>query len=555
MKKSILLSTLSASLLVSASANAACVSADLLLVNGHIYTGLATTATASRLAVKEGKILSLDDKTAYCPDTKQIDLQGAYVYPGFTDAHAHLKGVGYRELTLNLQEINSLKEVMDKVRAYAETTKPGDWIVGRGWIEKVWPEGRFPTRHDLDQIAKDRPIVLTRADGHALIANSYALTLAGITENTPAPDGGAISKDDTGALTGMLVDHAMELIYKHVPSPSRADDKKALATALARNVSVGWTQTQNAGGSFSDIALLKELRAEGRLKHRLYYAMDSGPEAAKLLEQGVEVDPDNWLDVRGIKLYADGALGSRGAALIDKYHDANSRGLLLTTREAALPVMIRALRKGVQIETHAIGDRANRLVLDWYQEALTAVPETERAIKDPRWRIEHAQNIQPDDQIRFKELGIIPSMQPSHAIGDLHFAPDRLGPARLANAYPWANMIRLGLKVPAGSDAPVEIGDPRIEFYAAVARKDLSGYSAKGWHPEQRVSRLDALKMLTLWPAYAAFQEEVRGTIEVGKLADVTILSKDIMTIPETEIMSADVVLTIVGGEVVYRKE
>ncbi|MCK5425660.1 MAG: amidohydrolase, partial [Emcibacter sp.] len=540
MKKSILLLLTSGIFFASATAKA-CDEADLLLMNGNVYTGLDDKALSTTIAVKGGKIIYIGSAKGYeCGSHKQIDLKGAFVYPGFTDAHAHLKGVGYREKVLNLQGINSLSDTMKKVREYVTHTKAGEWVVGRGWIEKVWPEKRFPTRHDLDTFVNDRPVVLSRADGHALLMNTYAMKLAGIDRDTPDPDGGAIRKDENGEPTGILVDNAMDLVRKMIPAHSAKDDKHALELALKRNVSVGWTQTQNAGGTYNDIGLLKELKAEGKLLHRLYYAMDSGAEAEKILTQGIETDP--MLTLRAIKLYSDGALGSRGAALIDKYSDYDTKGLMLTSKEKALPVMIRALMQGVQIETHAIGDKANKLVLDWYEMAFKVVPEQDRKVKNPRWRIEHAQNIQPEDQIRFKELDIIPSMQPSHAIGDLHFAGDRLGKKRLGNAYVWANMIKLGLMVPAGSDAPVETGDPRIEFYAAIARKDLDGYSAEGWHLEQTVSRIQALKMLTIWPAYAAFQENERGTIEVGKYADFTILSKDIMVIPVDKIMSSKVV-------------
>lgn len=558
MKKTILPFLITAGVFMTPNASAKpCDGADLLLLNGQVYTGLDEKAMTATIFIGDGKIIHVGPAKEYkCTGDKElklVDLEGAFVYPGFTDAHAHLKGVGYREKTLNLQGINSLKETMDKVRTFVATTKPEQWVVGRGWIEKVWPEKRFPTRQDLDAFVSDRPVALSRADGHAMLINTFAMKLAGIDRNTPDPDGGAIRKDDMGEPTGILVDRAMGLVRTLIPARSRQDDKDALATALQRNVRVGWTMTHNAGGTYSDITLLKELKAEGKLLHRLYYAMGDGAPAEQILNRGIEIDP--MLTLRGIKLYSDGALGSRGAALITKYSDYDTTGLMMTDREKIMPTLINALKQGVQIQTHAIGDRANRMVLDWYAEAFEAVPEKDRKVKDPRWRIEHAQNIQPEDQIRFKELDIIPSMQPSHAIGDLHFAGDRLGDKRLGNAYVWTNMIKLGLKVPAGSDAPVEIGDPRIEFYAAVARKDLSGFSAEGWHPEQAVSRLDALKMLTIWPAYAAFQEQDRGTIEAGKQADFTILSKDIMTIPENEIMSAEVVMTIVGGIVVHEKK
>lgn len=552
MKKTLFL-ILTASLMSLAAEARECKDADLLLTGGKIYTGVDDKPLAVPLGIRDGKIISIGTSPgSICPGVRRIDLKGAFVYPGFTDSHVHLKGVGYREKTLNLQGINSLAETMEKVRAYIPRTRPGEWVIGRGWIEKLWPEKRFPTARDLDAFVRDRPVVLRRADGHAILINSYAMKLAGIDRNSPDPDGGAIRKDSAGEPNGILVDNAMNLIGKLMPVPSAKDDRDAFGLALKREVRLGWTQVQNAGGSISDIRLLKELEAGGKLLHRLYYAVSDEAAIEKILAKGMELDP--MLTVRAIKLFADGAIGSRGAALLEKYNDYDTMGLMLTNREKIMPTLILALKEGIQVETHAIGDRANRLVLDWYEEAFKAVPLKDRRVKQPRWRIEHAQNIQPIDQVRFKTLDVIPSMQASHAIGDLHFAGNRLGLKRLANAYPWANMIKLGLIIPGGSDAPVEIGDPRIEFYAAVARKDLDGYSAGGWHPEQAVSRRDALKMLTLWPAYAAFQEGERGTIEIGKYADFTILSKDIMTIPEDKIMSSEVVLTVVNGRVVYEK-
>ena len=287
---------------------------------------------------------------------------------------------------------------------------------------------------------------------------------------------------------------------------------------------------------------------------RIYFAVSEGDPAKELLERGSILDPEHMLTVRGIKHYADGALGSRGAALIEKYHDYDTEGLLIFKKEEIMPVLKEALQKGIQVQTHAIGDKGNKVTLDWYQEAFNSVSNEERQIIDPRWRIEHSQIITKEDQIRFKNMKIIASMQPSHAIGDLHFAPDRLGMERVGDGYVWRNLIDLGVVIAGGSDAPVEIGDPRIEFYAAVARKDLDGFYDKGWHLEQAVSRSEALKMFTIWPAFAAFQEDIKGTIEVGKLADLTVFSKDIMKVTPEEILQAEVVLTIVNGKIVYKR-
>jgi hypothetical protein len=316
---------------------------------------------------------------------------------------------------------------------------------------------------------------------------------------------------------------------------------------------MGWTQTQDAGMFYREVDLMKEIRKEGQMAHRVYAAVPV-KEAATMLQRGREKTDDDLFDVRGIKVFIDGTLGSRGAALIDNYSDATHNGFMnRTTKEELMPILYASLRQGIQVETHVIGDRAVRTLLDWYEEAYSRVPRQEWASEDLRWRMEHAQIIPPLDQQRFVDLKVIPSMQPSHAIGDLNFAPDRLGYDRLAYAYPWQQLIDRGLIILAGSDAPVEAGDPRIEFYAAVARKRLDGSSGEGWHPEQAVSRKVALKMFTIWPAYGAFQENLRGSIELGKYADFSVFNKDLMTVPAPEILSAENVMTIVGGKITYQ--
>jgi predicted amidohydrolase YtcJ len=282
--------------------------------------------------------------------------------------------------------------------------------------------------------------------------------------------------------------------------------------------------------------------------------VSDGQPADRLLNEGPIIDPDNFLTVRSIKMYADGALGSRGAALLDTYSDYDGKGVFIFLEEETKPRLDKALKQGIQIGTHAIGDHGNRVVLDWYEEAFNKAKEINNSFKPPRWRIEHSQNITPQDQKRFKDLGVIPSMQPSHAIGDLHFAIDRLGLERINNAYVWRDLINQGLIIAGGTDAPVEIGDPRIEFYAAVARKDTNGFYAEGWNLDQRLTRFEALKMFTIWPAIASFQENVKGTIEVGKLADFSIFNMDLMTIPVDQILVANNILTVVDGQIVYRQ-
>ena len=489
-------------------------------------------------------------------NTRVIDLGGKTMVPGMTDAHHHLSGVGFREMTLNLEGITSLEAFLAKVKARVDEKQPGEWVTGRGWIETFWTPPVFPTRWDLDKIAPKNPVFLDRADGHGAVANSEALRIAGVDRNTPSPFGGEISQDkQSGEPNGMLLDAAQHLVQKHIPGTTAAEAERAIILGVNRDISLGWTQVQDPGGSYADVALDEKLYSEGKIKLRIYKALSApGAQAQRLFHDGPIVGAyDNRFTVRSLKLYADGSLGSRSAALLQPYSDAPDTSGFLTVKEEELqPVLQAALRKGIQIETHAIGDRGNRFILDQYEQAMNAVPKAEWKIKQPRWRIEHSQIVNPADIPRFKRLGIIPSMQPSHAIGDLHFAPSRLGIARLAGAYAWQSFIKSGSIIPGGSDAPVERGEPMIEFYAAVARRDMKGFSGEGWHPEEAATREQALKMFTIWPAYAAFEETLRGSIEVGKLADFTILSADIMKIPEMEILKTHCLMTVIGGEIVY---
>ena len=442
-----------------------------------------------------------------------------------------------------------------KVKQQREGTSPGRWITGRGWIETFWKPPVFPTREELDKVAPDNPLFLVRADGHAAVANSKALQVAGIDAKTPDPFGGQILRDKkTGEPTGMLLDNAMDLVEKKIPPPTPEENERALLLGVQRTINLGWCEIQNAGSYLPELELMQKLYGEGKIKLRIYNAVyGPGEAAAKLLKDGPILDAyDHHFTTRTIKVVFDGSLGSRSAALLEPYADADTSGFL-TQKEADLRPMFRAaLRRGIQVETHAIGDRANRTILDLYEEAFKAVPPNERKVKEPRWRVEHAQILTASDIPRFAKLGVIASMQPSHAISDLFFAPSRLGEKRLAGAYAWQSLLKSGAIIAAGSDAPVERGEPMIEFYAAVARKSKDGFSGPGWHPEQAVTREQALQMLTRWPAYAAFQENEKGSIEAGKLADLTILSDDIMKIPEPDILRTRCLMTVIGGEIVF---
>lgn len=528
--------------------------AEVVFVGGNIYTGNEQQPKAEAIAVKGDRVVfvgTTDKAQAYQGEkTRTVDLKGATVVPGLTDAHCHIFGIGEREITLNLEGTRTLEDFVAKVKERVAKTEAGKWVTGRGWIETFWQPPRFPTAADLDKIAPDNPVFLTRADGHAAIANSTALRVAGITSETTAPFGGEIIKTG-GAPSGMLIDNAMELVQQHIPAVTSAETEAAFLRGVKRSVELGWCGIQNAGSSIEESALMRKLTADGKVKLRIYNAVSGpGEPAERLLKDGAVIG-DRFTQ-RTIKCYADGALGSRGAALLEKYADADTSGFMKNKESDLQPLFERALRAGIQIETHAIGDRANRIVLNLYEAAMKAVPANERKVKEPRWRIEHAQIISPPDIPRFAKLGVIPSMQPSHAISDLFFAPSRLGEQRLGGAYAWQSLLKSGAIIPGGSDAPVERGEPMIEFYAAVARKSLDGVSKDGWHPEQAVSREQALKMFTIWPAFAAFEEKDKGSLEVGKLADLTVLSADIMKIPEPEILQTRCVMTVIGGEVVY---
>ena len=529
---------------------------DLVLANGNIYTEHDKQPKAEAIAVKGDRIVfvgSNEDAKKFHA-AKVIDLRRHTLVPGLTDSHCHIFGIGEREMRLNLEGTNTLGDFLNKVKARVAQTSIGKWITGRGWIETFWKPSKFPTRQDLDKIAPDNPVFFTRADGHASVANSAALRIAKIDRNTPDPFGGQILKS-SGEPNGMLLDNAQELVSRNIPKPTEAEREEALLRGINREIGLGWCEIQNAGSDSEDIDLLRKDFEAGKIKIRFINAVyGPGKDAQNFLREGATINAfDHHFTQRTIKVIFDGALGSRGAALLKPYADApDTSGYLTEKPEELKPMFEEALRSGIQVETHAIGDRANRLILNLYEQAFKAVPPNARKIREPRWRVEHAQIVDPVDIPRFAKLGVIPSMQPSHAISDLFFALSRLGIDRLAAAYAWQSFLKSGSIICGGSDAPVERGEPMIEFYAAVARKSIRGESAEGWHPEQAVSRKQALKMFTIWPAYGVFEENDKGSIEVGKLADFTVLSQDILKIPEPEILKSRCVMTMIGGEVVF---
>ena len=523
--------------------------ADILIHGGPIHTGVDAKPTAQAVLVRDDKILFVGDlataKSKAAKDVRDIDLKGATAYPGFVDAHAHLTGIGLRELTLNLDQTKSLADLVATVKAHA-AAHPEGAIYGRGWIETHWPEKRFPTKADLDAAAPGRIIVLGRSDGHASVASSAALANAGVTATTTAPAGGKILMGADGQPDGMLIDHAQALVADVIPPPSEALKREALRKAGELYASRGWTGLDNMSVMADDLALLRDEAAKGAFHIRVDNYMDPSG-AAEVLSKGPQTDATGLIRTRGIKLYMDGALGSRGAALLEPYSDAEGLGLQLTPQDKGLALMKQAKAAGAQVAMHAIGDRGNRMTLDWFEQSLGGDTKA-------RWRIEHSQIVADTDVPRFAKLGVIASMQPSHAIGDLYFAPARLGQARLHEGYRWKDFLKAGVVVAAGSDAPVEVGDPRIEFYAAVYRHSLDGFANADWHLEEAVTRAEALKMLTLAPAYAVFRDKELGTLEAGKKADLTAFDKDFMTVEPKEILTAQPVLTVVDGKVVFSR-
>jgi hypothetical protein len=547
MRRAILLST---SLVLLAACNREVpIRADVIYTGGTIYTGVEAGETVEAVAVGDGLIVytgPMDGAiTSASSGANIVRLpDDAVMFPGFTDSHVHLSGVGERELTLNLDQVRSVSELQAALTAYREANPGVDRIYGRGWIETHWPEGRFPMASDIDEVIADIPVVLTRADGHAAVANTAALNAADITPATEAPAGGEILYTDAGEPSGMLIDNAMDLVWGLFAAPTIEDMSRFVSTGYDVYASRGWTGLHNMSVGGLELEALTELAIEGTVPLRTYNAV-----VPEQFEAAANRSPTgDRMTTRAVKIYMDGALGSRGALLFQPYSDApDTVGLALREEEETVEFFQRAVDSDVQLAIHAIGDLANHRALIWMEDVFgEEVPEH-------RWRVEHAQIVQDEDQLRFAELGTVASMQPSHAIGDLHFAPSRLGMARLGDAYAWQDLMDKGVVIAGGSDAPVEVGDPIIEFYAATVRRDLEGFATDGWHREQALSRFDALRIFTQNAAYAAFQEDELGTIEIGNLADFSVFNQDLMTIEDEEILATEPVMTIVGGEIVWQ--
>ncbi len=529
--------------------------ATLILLNGVIYTVDSRKPVAEAIALSDGRITGIGSNEEIRRDFRSaniIDLRGKPVYPGLIDAHAHLEGLGAALMNLDLVGTTSPAEVQRMVRERASTTPPGVWIRGRGWDQNDWEEKIFPDHSSLDEAAGEIPVYLKRVDGHAVWVNRKVLEIAGITRDTPDPEGGRIVRNTAGEPTGIFVDRATEMLSAVLPDPSKEERTESVLRAVQSCLRVGLTGVHDMGVDLEMIGIYKELIPDGRLPLRIYAAIDGGGVAwQEYVQKGPEIGLfDGRLSVRSLKLYQDGALGSYGAALIEPYtDDPSTRGLTLTSADSIGYFADACISKGFQLCIHAIGDRANHGVLNSYEEAFK---RNNVNSADLRFRIEHAQVLDPADIGRFSLMGVLPVMQPTHCTSDMYWVETRLGPERIPGTYAWHSLVQAGSIVPAGSDFPVESNSPLWGFYAAITRQDHGGWPEGGWHPEERLTREEALKAFTIWAATAAFEENVKGSLEPGKYADLIVLSNDIMKIPPSEILSTTVDLTIVGGQVVY---
>jgi predicted amidohydrolase YtcJ len=568
-----LISTLAvaASIAVAAASNqrgggAAPAPADLVLRGGKIVTVDDKVPEAQALAVTGDTIAAVGsdaDIARYIgPSTHVIDLKGALAVPGLIDGHAHFTGVGEAAMNLKLAQAKDWNEIVRMVGDAAKTAKPGEWIVGRGWHQEKWSSrpspnvDGFPVHESLSKASPNNPVLLTHASGHASFANAKAMQIAGVTKTTPDPPGGKILKDPGGNPTGLFNERAQELVSralaadraKRSPAEKEAEARKVIELASREALAKGLTTVNDAGSSPSTIALMEKVVDEGKLPLRVWMMLRETPDrlAVDMPKLRVVNYGDKRFTVRGIKRQIDGALGSRGAWMLQPYADLETVGMNTDTLDDLRASAELAIKYDYQLCVHAIGDRGNREVLNVYEEAFRKHPEK----KDLRWRIEHAQHISAADIPRFGKLGVIASMQSIHATSDAPYVLARLGPKRAAEgAYVWQSLMKTGAVVSNGTDAPVEDIDPIPNLYAAVSRKLKDG---SVFFPEQRMSRLEALRSYTLSAAYAGFEESIKGSLVAGKLGDITVLSKDIMTIPEDDIPSTRVLFTIVGGKIQY---
>jgi len=542
--------------------------ADLIIFGGTIHTMDPANPSVEAVVVRGDSIIMTGSKSeamAYKGQaTTTFDLAGRTMTPGFIEGHGHIMGLGYNELNLDLMGLKNFDEMIEKVRDAAAKAKPGDWILGRGWHQEKWDTlpsrmvRGFPTHDLLSAAAPDNPVALSHASGHAVLVNKKAMQLAGVTgtssERVAVPVGGEIFRDELGNPTGIFNETAEQLIEKIIPANSEESDAKALQLALDACLRNGITSFHSAGESQRTIDLINRFHQEGKLGVRMYLMLN-GADAelvGKYFASGPQVN--DWVTIRSVKLYGDGALGSRGAWLLEDYSDnPGNRGKANMVIDSVYSVSVRALKAGFQVCTHAIGDRANKEVLDQYEKAFTANPDKAQG---SRFRIEHAQHLHPDDIPRFARLGVIPAMQAIHLSSDRPWAIDRLGQKRITEgAYVWQSLLASGAVVVNGSDVPVEPINPIASYFASVSRKTLAGTPDGGYEPKEKMTREQALRSYTLDAAYGAFMEKQIGSIEAGKKADFTVFSSDLLSMEEERLLQTTVEMTIVGGKILFERQ
>ncbi|ACU02704.1 amidohydrolase [Pedobacter heparinus] len=540
------LTVLSAAALLSVSCSKQ--KADLILYNGQVYTVNGAFDTVQAFAVKDGKILATGNteeirKSYTAPE--EIDALGKPVYPGFIDAHAHFFGYGQSLQDADLREAKSWEEVCGRLTEFAKT-HPDGWLTGNGWDQNDWPGKQFPDKTKLDQLFPERPVFLTRIDGHAAIANQKALDAAGLTKSYVLTGGEIVSKN--GKLTGLLIDNATSLVENKIQAPSPQQMEKILMDAQQNCFAAGLTTIDDCGSNYELVNLIEKMQAGHKLKMRMYVMLsDHQPNYDYLFKRGAI--KTERLNVRAFKVMGDGALGSRGACLLHPYHDMPDKsGFLLSNPEHFEAIAKKLAEKNFQMCTHAIGDSANRTILKIYNKVLGGK-------NDKRWRIEHAQVIAPEDFDLFGKANIIPSVQPTHATSDMYWAADRLGPERIKGAYAFKQLLKQNGWIPLGTDFPVEQINPMLTFYAATIRKDASNYPEGGFQKENGLSKEETLRGMTIWAAKANFEEQEKGSIETGKFADFVILDQDLLKASPAQILNTQVLKTYINGEKVYEKK
>lgn len=525
-------------------------------VNGHgQHSDLQSFTT---MVVEDGRIVAVGNQNLegeYSQATR-VNLHGRVVLPGLIDAHGHISGLGENLVEVDLRGINNRTATVAKVTNYADENLELEWILGRGWNQELWPTREFPTRVDLDQVINDRPVFLVRVDAHAAWVNSQALELAEITAETPDPEGGQIIRDENGEPTGILIDTAMDLVRSVIPEPSQEARLQALNLAQEHILKLGMTQVLDAGVSAKGMEDYRALNEENKLKMRVNAMFSaSDPALDSILAQGIEVSENHRLRLSNVKVYGDGALGSRGARLIEPYSDDTENvGLLVTPREQVRELFEKIHNADFQVSYHAIGDYTNKLALDEFERIVENNSELNN-LSANRHRIEHAQIVQLDDIPRFAQLGIIPSMQPTHATSDMNMAEDRIGSERIAGAYAWRRFIDTGSIIAAGSDFPVELANPFYGIHAAVMRQDRENQPVEGWHRDQALSLIETLRSFTIDAAYAGFADEYSGSLEHGKYADFIVIDRDPFKISNKDLWRITVLSTYVAGERVYHNQ